>query len=233
MNPKLLIPVTKQNLLKKFSQASLYVILSSGITKKPLLEILVDIVQGGADIVQLREKTMSDSEFLTLAREFRKITSQSKTLFIVNDRAEIAKKVDADGLHIGQSDIEISVAYKILGNHKIIGVSTHTIIQARKAMREGADYISAGPVFYTHTKDYEPPVGLKYVREVKKEIAIPFVALGAINLNNLNDVLNAGASCVAICSAILCSDDVTQTTRLFKTMINNYTRGNTPGRKRG
>lgn len=152
------------DIIKRFSEVKLYVIISSSLTKKPALETLEEVIHGGADAVQLREKTMPDYQFLTLAKEFKKITSRSNTLFIVNDRAEIAKKVDADGLHIGQSDITICNARKIIGHAKIVGVSTHSIAQARKAQKEGADYIGAGPVFYTATKDYEPPAGLDYKR---------------------------------------------------------------------
>ncbi|OHC13019.1 MAG: thiamine-phosphate diphosphorylase [Planctomycetes bacterium RIFOXYB12_FULL_42_10] len=197
----------------------MYVIISSGLAKKPVLETLQEVIQGGADAVQLREKMMSDGEFLALAKEFRRITSQSKILFVVNDRAEIAKKVDADGLHIGQSDLDIYNARMIIGCDRILGVSTHNIAQARKAQLEGADYISVGPLFPTPTKDYEPPVGLDYLKEVKREIAIPFVAIGAINLGNLSKVLLAGGSRVAICSAIICSNNILQTTRSFKAQI--------------
>jgi len=200
----------------------LYVIISSGLAKKPVLETLQEVIQGGADAVQLREKTMSDGEFLALAKEFRRITSQSKILFIVNDRAGIAKKVDADGLHIGQSDLTIHCARKIIGYDRILGVSTHTIVQARKAQLEGADYISVGPLFPTITKDYEPPVGLGYLKEVKREITIPFVVIGAINRENLNEILSAGGLRVAICSAIICSNDILQTTRSFKAQIANH-----------
>ena len=200
----------------------MYVIISSGLAKKPVLETLQEVIQGGADAVQLREKTMSDGEFLALAKEFRRITSQSKILFIVNDRAGIAKKVDADGLHIGQSDLTIHCARKIIGYDRILGVSTHTIVQARKAQLEGADYISVGPLFPTITKDYEPPVGLGYLKEVKREITIPFVVIGAINRENLNEILLAGGLRVAICSAIICSNDILQTTRSFKAQIANH-----------
>lgn len=222
MNQQLIKTTIKQDFLRDFSDIKLYVIISSNLVKKPVLTTLEDVIQGGADIVQLREKTMPDSTFLTLAKEFKKITSQSKTLFIVNDRAEIAKKADADGLHIGQSDINISAARKIIGYSKIVGISTHTIVQAREAQREGADYISVGPIFYTGTKDYEPPVGLDYLKQVKREITIPFVAIGGINLENINDILNAGGSCLAICSAIICSDTIVQTTRSFKTQLIQY-----------
>jgi len=206
----------KQDFLKKFSEVKLYVIISSNLTKKPILETLQDVIQGGADAIQLREKMMSDNEFFALAKEFKKITSGAKTIFIVNDRAEIAKKVDADGLHIGQSDISVRNARRIIGYNKILGVSTHTIAQARRAQREGADYIGVGPIFYTETKSHEPPVGLDYLKQVKKEITIPFVAIGAITLENLNEVLNAGGSRIAVCSVIIGSDNIIQATRSFK-----------------
>ena len=221
MNQQRETKIIKQNSLKNFSDVRLYVIISSGLAKKPVLETLQEVIQGGADAVQLREKTMPDGEFLALAKEFRRITSQSKTLFLVNDRAEIAKKVDADGLHIGQSDLTIHSARKIIGYDRILGVSTHTIVQARKAQLEGADYISVGPLFPTITKDYEPPVGLDYLKEVKRNITIPFVAIGAINHENLNEILLAGGLRVAICSAIICSNDILQTTRSFKAQIGN------------
>jgi len=222
MNQQRETKIIKQNSLRSFSDVRLYVIISSGLAKKPVLGTLQEVIQGGADAVQLREKTMPDSKFLALAKEFRRITSQSKTLFIVNDRAEIAKKADADGLHIGQSDLNIHSGRKIIGYDRIVGVSTHTIVQARKAQQEGADYISVGPIFPTPTKDYEPPVGLDYLKEVKREIPMPFVAIGAINLENLNEILLAGGLRVAICSAIICSNDVLQTTRSFKAQIVNH-----------
>ena len=223
MNQQRETKIIKQNPLKSFSDVRLYVIISSSLAKKPVLETLQEVIQGGADAVQLREKTMPDSEFLTLSNEFRRITLQSRTLFIVNDRAEIAKKADADGLHIGQSDLDIHSARKIIGCNRILGVSTHNIAQARKAQLEGADYISVGPIFYTSTKDYEPLVGLDYLQEAKREITIPFVAIGAINLKNLSKVLLAGGSRVAICSAIICSDNILQTTRSFKAQIFTHT----------
>lgn len=213
----------KHRFFKNFSDVKLYVIISSHLAKKPVLEILQDVIKGGADAVQLREKTMPDREFLIMAREFKKITTQSKTIFIVNDRAEIAKEVDADGLHIGQSDIDIHAARKMLGYDKIIGVSTHNILQARKAQQGGADYIGIGPVFFTATKDYEPPVGLDCLKQINREIVIPFVAIGAINLGNIHDVLYAGVKRVAICSAIICSDNVLDATRSFKNLLSTYT----------
>lgn len=204
---------------KTFSEVKLYVIISSNLMKKSLEEVLQDVIEGGADAIQLREKTMSDREFLIIARQVRKVTAQSKTVFIVNDRVEIARKADADGLHIGQSDIDITTARSILGHNKIIGVSTHTISQARRAQQSGADYIGVGPVFSTATKSYEPPVGLDYVQQVKKEITIPFVAVGGINIGNVQEVLRAGGRRIAICSAIICSENIIGVTRVFKDLL--------------
>lgn len=204
---------------KTFSEVKLYVIISSNLMKKSLEEVLQDVIEGGADAIQLREKTMSDREFLIIARQVRKVTAQSKTVFIVNDRVEIARKADADGLHIGQSDIDITTARSILGHNKIIGVSTHTISQARRAQQSGADYIGVGPVFSTATKSYEPPVGLDYVQQVKKEITIPFVAVGGINIGNVQEVLHAGGRRIAICSAIICSENIIGVTRVFKDLL--------------
>lgn len=204
---------------KTFSEVKLYVIISSNLMNKSLEEVLQDVIEGGADAIQLREKTMSDREFLIIARQVRKVTAQSKTVFIVNDRVEIARKADADGLHIGQSDIDITTARSILGHNKIIGVSTHTISQARRAQQSGADYIGAGPVFSTTTKSYEPPVGLDYVQQVKKEITIPFVAVGGINIGNVQEVLHAGGRRIAICSAIICSENIIGVTRVFKDLL--------------
>ncbi len=219
-----MIKSTKEGFPKDFSDVKLYVIISSNLAKKPVLETLGDVIQGGADAVQLREKSMSDSEFLAIAREFKKITSRSKTIFMVNDRAEIAKAVDADGLHIGQSDMDIHTARKIIGHDKILGISTHTIAQARTAQQDKADYISAGPIFYTTTKRHEPPVGLDYLQRVKREVSLPIVAIGAITLENIHEIFCAGGSCIAICSAIICSDDIIHATRCFKNRLVNHAR---------
>ena len=197
----------------------LYVIISSRLCRKPVLETLRDVISGGADAVQLREKDMSDDEFYSLAVECRKITARSSTLFIVNDRAEIARDVAADGLHVGQSDMPVSVARSVIGRNKILGVSTHNVRQALAAQQEGADYIGAGPLFPTATKACEPPVGLAFLGQIQRDITIPFVAIGGITLENLNETLSAGGGRVAVCSAIISGDNVIQTTQLFRARL--------------
>lgn len=206
----------------RVSGVRLYVIISSRLCRKPVLETLRDVINGGADAVQLREKDISDDAFHSLAVEFRKITARSNTLFIVNDRAEIAREADADGLHVGQSDITVGAARNVIGCNKILGVSTHDIRQALAAQQEGADYIGAGPLFSTATKAYEPPVGLAYLKQIQRDITIPFVAIGGITLENLDEALSAGGSRVAVCSAIISGSNVMQTTQLFRARLDAF-----------
>ena len=198
----------------------LYVLISSKIAARSVRETARLVIDGGADAIQLREKTISDDEFVSLAGEIRDITTKRGTLLIINDRVNVAREVNADGVHLGQHDMSITEAREIIGNEKIIGISTHNIIQARQAQKDGADYIAIGPVYPTTTKDYEPSIGLEVIREISREISIPFLAIGAITLENLGDVLKAGASRVAVCSAIISSKDILSTTKEFK---NNLT----------
>ncbi|MCP5004566.1 MAG: thiamine phosphate synthase [Planctomycetes bacterium] len=193
--------------------------ISSKIATRSVKETAKLVINGGADAIQLREKTISDSDFLSLAGEIRDITTNRGTLLIINDRVNVARELNADGVHLGQQDMSVSEARAIVGNEKIIGVSTHNIIQARQALNDGADYIAIGPVYPTSTKDYEPSVGLKVVQEVSREINVPIIAIGAITLKNLDDVIKAGASRVAVCSAIINSNDIYSITKEFKNKL--------------
>ncbi|GJQ59978.1 MAG: thiamine-phosphate synthase [Candidatus Scalindua sp.] len=190
--------------------------ISSNIASRPIKETVELTILGGADAIQLREKTMSDCEFISLAGDIRELTDKSDTLLIINDRINVAKEVNADGVHLGQLDRSIAEAKKSLGSEKIVGVSTHNISQAILAQEHGADYIAVGPIYPTKTKSMEPPVGLGLVQEVIKEIHIPFIAIGAINLSNIDQVCRAGVSRVAVCSAIISTNDILSSTREFK-----------------
>ena len=209
--------MTKNDFLNRIK---LYVLMSSSIATKPIIETTRLVIDGGADSIQLREKTISDSEFITLASEVRDITTNSDTLLIINDRVHVAREVNADGVHLGQQDMSILEARDIIGNQKIIGVSTHSVVQAKQAQKDGADYIAIGPIYPTKTKDYEPSVGIKIIREILGTVNIPFIAIGAITLENIDDVLKAGASKVAVCSAIIGSKDIYSSTRQFKEELN-------------
>ncbi len=194
----------------------LYVLIKGRIAARSVNETARLVIDGGADVIQLREKTISDDEFISLAGEIRDITTERGTLLIINDRVRVAREVNADGVHLGQHDMSITEAREIIGNEKIIGVSTHNITQARQAQEDGADYIAIGPVYPTTTKDYEPSIGPEVIQEISREISIPFLAIGAITLENLDEVLKAGASRVAVCSAIISSKDILSSTKIFK-----------------
>jgi thiamine-phosphate pyrophosphorylase len=205
--------MTKKDLLHRIR---LYVLISSSIVTKSVKETSRLVIDGGADAIQLREKTISDSEFISLAGEVRDITTKRGSLLIINDRVHIARKINADGVHLGQQDMSALEARNIIGDEKIIGVSTHNVIQARQAQKDGADYIAIGPIYPTSTKDHKPSVGIEIIREISRTVSIPFIAIGAITLDNLDEILKAGASRVAVCSAIIGAKDIYSTTRQFK-----------------
>jgi thiamine-phosphate pyrophosphorylase len=211
--------MTKKDFLHR---VRLYVLISGKIAARPVNETARLVIDGGVDAIQLREKTISDDEFISLAGEIRDIITRSGTLLIINDRVNVAREVNADGVHLGQDDMSVSEARNIIGDEKIIGVSTHSIIQARQAQKEGADYIAIGPVFSTRTKDYEPSIGLEIIQEISGAINIPFIAIGAITLENLDEVLKAGASRIAVCSAIISSKDILSSTKKFKNKLSGY-----------
>ncbi len=205
--------MTKKDFLHR---TRLYVLISSNIATKSVKETARLVIDGGADAIQLREKTISDSEFVSLAEEVRDITTKRGSLLIINDRVHVAREINADGVHLGQQDMNVIEARGIIGNEKIIGVSTHSIMQARQAQKEGADYIAIGPIYPTKTKGYEPSKGTEVIQESSGRVKIPSIAIGAITLENLDEVLKAGASRIAVCSAIIGSKDIYSSTRQFK-----------------
>ncbi len=180
------------------------------------LEIAKRVLSGGAKIIQLREKGLSSKELLKGAREVGLLSRTAGAIFIVNDRADVALLADADGVHLGQDDLPIDEARKILGKEKLIGISTHSLEQAVKAQSEGADYIGFGPVFGTTTKaDAEEAKGSEALKEVKKRVSIPVFAIGGINLENVKEVIDAGADGAAVISAIVKAKNIEEATRRF------------------
>jgi len=186
---------------------------------RSMLEVMEAAIAGGADIIQLRAKDAPKHEVLEKARALRELTLRHGVPFIVNDYPEIAHAVQADGVHIGQEDLSVAEARALLGPEAIIGVSTHSIEQARAAERSGADYIGVGPVYPTGTKPGRQAVTLDYVRQVAAEIRIPWVAIGGIHLQNVDEVLAAGASRICVVSAIVGSDDAQAAARAFRSRI--------------
>jgi thiamine-phosphate pyrophosphorylase len=181
-------------------------------------EMALTVLKAGVKWVQYRDKEKSRREVYEQSVILRKLTRDFNAVFIVNDYADIALAVDADGVHLGQEDLPLREARKIMGRNKIIGISTHSLRQAEEADKEGADYIGFGPVFHTATKEAGEPKGTEVLRDVKSAVRIPVVAIGGINLKNLNSVLDAGADAVAIASAIL-SGDITKNAAGFMDII--------------
>lgn len=182
---------------------------------RTMIDVMKEALEGGADFIQLRDKKSSKKQILEKARALRELTKQYNVPFIVNDHIDIAIAVDADGVHLGQDDLPLQEARRIIGN-KIIGISTHSIDQARSAEKGGADYIGVGPIFPTKTKeDVVDPVTLTYLREVVEEISIPFVPIGGIKLHNVDEVLDAGGRNVCVVSEVVGSSDVKKTCEAF------------------
>ncbi len=212
-------------LKEKLYKSRLYLVtdqeLSLGRTTS---QVTAEALKGGVDIVQLREYSMTDWELLQVAKELRLITHKHKALLVINNRADIAKLSEADGVHLGQDDLPVNEARRILGIGKIIGVSTHSLDQAHKALVDGADYIGVGPVYPTQTKkNVVAPVTLNYVQQVSgSKITIPFFAIGGIKHHNVEDVLRAGASRIAVVTGIVGASDVKTAVSEFKVLLEKY-----------
>lgn len=177
---------------------------------------------GGAKLLQLRAKEVSSRDFLAIAREIKAICRRYGCLLIVNDRADIALAVDADGVHVGQEDLPLAAARKVLGPRKIIGVSTHDPEQAREAERGGADYIGFGPLFGTASKatGYSAR-GLDQLREIRRLVTLPIVAIGGISTERAPSALAAGANTVAMISDLVLACDVAAKVRETLQILNS------------
>jgi thiamine-phosphate pyrophosphorylase len=162
---------------------------------------------GGAGVVQLREKSVGDRQLLSLAHRVRRWTREAGTLFVINDRADLAVIAGADGVHVGQDELDVRSVRRIVGPDRLVGVSTHSIEQARQAVLDGADYLGVGPVFPSATKSFDNFAGLDYVRAVAEEISLPWYAIGGITSENLSEVIAAGASRIAVSAAVCAAED--------------------------
>ena len=181
----------------------LYVILDRQILAgKDELDVARQIIQGGARIIQLRDKESDKAKLLPVAQKLKDLCSREDVLFIINDYLDLVMAVDADGLHIGQGDLPLSVVRNELPIDKIIGCSVHTVAQAIEASDNGVDYIASGSIFPTTTKKEVTVVGVDMIRELKRKVSTPLVAIGGINSDNIAEVVAAGADSVAVISAI-------------------------------
>ncbi len=180
---------------------------------------------GGADVVQLRMKDTDGGEMLELAKQMQAVADEYNKFFIVNDRIDVAILASADGVHLGQTDIPISEARRLVGDDMIIGASVDNVEQAIKAVEDGADYLGVGAIFTTSTKpDAEQGIGLDAIYDIKKAVDVPVVAIGGINKGNILHVMRAGADGVAVVSAIMAQEDIQSAAHELKTLILNNRR---------
>jgi thiamine-phosphate pyrophosphorylase len=198
----------------------LYLITDRKQTKVPLAEAVRLALEGGVRAIQLREKDLPIRELLALSRELRAMTSEYGAKLFINDRVDVAAAIEADGVHLGHQSMPVSAARNILGKTMMIGVSTHTVDEARAAESGGADLVTFGPVYETPSKaPFGAPAGLEALRTVTKAVDVPVFALGGIRNRNIGHVLWAGAYGVSAISAIFSAEDIKRAAKNMTEMV--------------
>ena len=182
---------------------SLYLVTDNSENEEKFLKTIQDAILGGVSVVQIREKTAETLEFYNLALKVKEITAKYNVPLIINDRVDVALAIDADGVHVGQSDMPCDITRKLIGENKILGVSAATIEEAKKAEKDGADYIGTGAIFPTATKDDAPSVTKKDLTDIANSINIPVVAIGGITIENAKELKDTGIAGLSLVSAIM------------------------------
>jgi len=209
---------------QKFKRVRLYVVITSTLPAE-VISLTHKCVIGGADCIQLRAKAIEDDKHFAIAVEFVQICKEAAVLSVINDRVDVAVATGADGVHLGQKDLPVEQARKLQLAPLIIGKSTHSLEQLQAACEERPAYVGLGPIFATETKPTAEAVGLDYVRQATEKLAntgIGNVAIGGIKLDNVEDVLNAGAGAIAVCSAVTKAADPTASCRALKEKITDF-----------
>lgn len=186
---------------------SLYLVTDKSDDVEKFLNTIEEAIKGGVSVVQIREKTKDTLDFYNLALKVKEITTKYDVPLIINDRVDVALAIDADGVHVGQSDMPCDVTRKLVGPDKIVGISAATIDEAKKAEKDGADYIGTGAVFPTATKDDAPKITKNDLKEIVDSINIPVVAIGGINHDNAGELIDTGIAGLSVVSAIMSSDN--------------------------
>jgi thiamine-phosphate pyrophosphorylase len=205
----------------RLANANLYVLLTGATCAAALDWTIQEAAAGGANIFQLREKKLDDKTLLERARIVRRWTRATKTLFIMNDRPDIARLAEADGVHLGQDDMSVAEARKIVGPHALIGVSTHEVADIHAAVAAGASYIGVGPTFPSTTKDFAAYPGLAFVRAATALTSLPLFVIGGVNASNIDAVVEAGGQRVAVSAAVAADDDPQQAAARLKAALPN------------
>lgn len=200
---------------------SVYLVTDNGLRgERPLEEVVRASIRGGAGVVQYRDKHSSTRMLVTTAALLRDICRQAGACFLLNDRIDVALAVDADGVHLGQDDMPLRSARKLLGPERCIGITVHNLEELKQAEADGADYLSAAPVFATTTKpDHQQPLGFEGVKQLALAARKPLVAIGGIDHTNAAGVIGSGANGVCVVSAVMAAVDPEQATRALRAIV--------------
>ena len=214
--------------IQRLAAVRLYVLIDGRQSSEEFERLARRLIEAGVHVIQLRDKQLGDRELLERARLLRSLTQNvgqvdslcyNRPLFIMNDRPDLAALARADGVHVGQEELSVKDARSIVGPEMLVGVSTHSIEQARQAVLDGANYIGVGPTFPSGTKSFEEFPGVELLREVAAEIRLPAFAIGGIGRQNVDEVLAAGFTRIAVCGAVTAADDPAEAVReLLKTL---------------
>lgn len=188
---------------------------------RTLYEVVKESLDGGATFIQLREKNLDQEHFLEEAKELKKLCAEYKVPFVINDNVDIALEIDADGVHVGQSDMEAGDVRAKLGPDKIIGVSAQTVEQALLAEKHGADYLGVGAVFPTGSKDDAVEVSHETLKAICEAVSIPVIAIGGITVDNTSVLAGTGICGIAVISAIYGQDNILEATKKLKIVTSN------------
>jgi thiamine-phosphate pyrophosphorylase len=205
------------NAARSYSLSGLYIILDPSVCPaRPLVDVLTTAAEAGASLFQYRNKTASMKDAYVEALALRQAAAKAGVLFIINDRCDLALAVDADGVHLGQGDLPLDLAKKVMGPDKLIGISTHNPDQVREATAGKPDYLGFGPIFKPGSKQgHDPVVGLEGLRAMRSLTSLPVFAIGGIQIDQAGEVMRAGANGVAIISAILKAPDISLAVKAF------------------
>lgn len=206
---------------------SLYVLTDAQLARgRSHEEVVAAALRGGATLVQYREKNATTRQMIVEAQRVRDLCRAYGVPLVINDRVDIALAIDADGVHVGPDDMPVALARKLLGRDKIVGASAGTIEEARAAIAAGADYLGVGAIFATRSKaDAGEPIGLEGLAQIVRVSTIPIVGIAGINATNAASVIHAGATGIAVISAIVSAEDIEQATRELKTIVEQAKRG--------
>ena len=211
--------------LNASSSWQLYVILDRQASgSRDLCDLAAAAIRGGADVIQLRDKTASSTSLAAEARRLLLVTRPAGIPLIINDHLDVAHDVNADGVHLGQDDGPTQEARRVLGPHQLIGRSTHSLAQAQAAAHDGADYIGFGPIFSTPTKPAYASIGTAEIEELTRKISIPVVCIGGIDAKTLPTVSAAGARCVAVVRAVCAAEDPEHAANILKKCLTLFDR---------